>query len=723
MLDIRYGYSIVEYEGDGSTTQFQVPFPFIDRFNVFVTLYDGEDAVDGPQSTYGWVNDGMIEYTIPPATGLIVRIERRSSSLGELVNFADGATITERDLDLAYKQGYYVAQEAMDIAGIVLNSTSDLAGDVASAAASATAAALSAAAAAASAASVGGIIATAQGFANDAAASAVLAAASATSAANAASAAVNGKMDKASNLSDVADVPTSRTNLGLGTGDSPAFTKVIVGAGSNVAPAIAFPNWGTGTGSGFTQPGNAAIGVVLGTAERARFLSVSAGGAMHVLASTAAYVGFGNSSGGVQAAFMFDADDNIGQRRGANPQSFRVYNTYTDASNYERLAISWQTNRMVIAPEKAGTGVARALDLGGPSTSSLTFNGGGAAWQWAVQAAGHFIANSDNAYDIGASAANRPRSLYAGTSFIAPDTAANVPSFNWASSLTSGFRWNSTGTGIDMIVTGSTVFFANNGHFRLRAACPLEWSSGNPETAAGDLFLQRDAANVLAQRNGANAQTSRLYNTYTDASNYERLSIGFTGGLAIIRPESAGTGANKDLYIGGGVTGGLIVQTNGGNSRWIYQSAGNLIAAVDNTYDLGASGASRPRTGYFGTSVVSPQVSSSKYEETSYQSPGIVAGNVTIDCSLGNTFVVSVAVPITGFTFSNVPASGKAYDCRIILVSDGNARAVAYPASVSWGTNVPVSATDATLNKEAHVLLHTRDGGTSWKAANGGNNY
>lgn len=37
-----------------------------------------------------------------------------------------------------------------------------------------------------------------------------------------------------------------------------------------------------------------------------------------------------------------------------------------------------------------------------------------------------------------------------------------------------------------------------------------------------------------------------------------------------------------------------------------FNAAGNFIWPTDNTYDIGASGATRPRTGYFGTSLVSP---------------------------------------------------------------------------------------------------------------------
>ncbi len=68
-----------------------------------------------------------------------------------------------------------------------------------------------------------------------------------------------------------------------------------------------------------------------------------------------------------------------------------------------------------------------------------------------------------------------------------------------------------------------------------------------------DLLLYRDAANALGQRNSTNAQTSRLYGTYTDASNYRRLAYTMsTAGVAEIKPEGAGTGASGNvLHISG----------------------------------------------------------------------------------------------------------------------------------------------------------------------------
>lgn len=68
---------------------------------------------------------------------------------------------------------------------------------------------------------------------------------------------------------------------------------------------------------------------------------------------------------------------------------------------------------------------------------------------------------------------------------------------------------------------------------------------------SGDVLLHRDAAAVFAQRNGANPQTIRVYGTYTDASNYERLRVSTAAGAYVIKPEAAGTGTLRDLHISG----------------------------------------------------------------------------------------------------------------------------------------------------------------------------
>lgn len=114
-----------------------------------------------------------------------------------------------------------------------------------------------------------------------------------------------------------------------------------------------------------------------------------------------------------------------------------------------------------------------------------------------------------------------------------------------------------------------------------------------------DVTLYRDAANTLALRNGTNAQTFRVYNTFTDASNYERLSIiATTGSSYTIATEAAGTGSGRSLALNVPAgSSGLSFQT-GGTTRWTVASSaggGHLLAGADNTYDIGASGATRPR--------------------------------------------------------------------------------------------------------------------------------
>lgn len=90
----------------------------------------------------------------------------------------------------------------------------------------------------------------------------------------------------------------------------------------------------------------------------------------------------------------------------------------------------------------------------------------------------------------------------------------------------------------------------SNGKIKLSFASPLQWTPTHAQ-ATPDLSLYRDAANTLAQRNGVNAQTLRLYNTYTDASNYERMKFGWSSNVFEIKPENAGTGSARVVHISG----------------------------------------------------------------------------------------------------------------------------------------------------------------------------
>lgn len=100
----------------------------------------------------------------------------------------------------------------------------------------------------------------------------------------------------------------------------------------------------------------------------------------------------------------------------------------------------------------------------------------------------------------------------------------NLPGFP---TVTFGTLMNTTGRGV--VVRGDGGYaFTNN----------------TSSLGTVDLIINRDAANILAQRNGTAAQTFNIYNTYTDASNYERGFIKWNSNTLEFGHEIAGTGSN-----------------------------------------------------------------------------------------------------------------------------------------------------------------------------------
>lgn len=108
-------------------------------------------------------------------------------------------------------------------------------------------------------------------------------------------------------------------------------------------------------------------------------------------------------------------------------------------------------------------------------------------------------------------------------------------------------------------IAGSNTVLGTNtgiaGTLAMGASTQLGWSStvGGPFSSSQDVILVRDAANTLAQRNGTTAQVRRIYNTFTDASNYERSTLLWSNNLAFLQNEIAGTGVKRPLLYNSGV--------------------------------------------------------------------------------------------------------------------------------------------------------------------------
>jgi len=168
--------------------------------------------------------------------------------------------------------------------------------------------------------------------------------------------------------------------------------------------------------------GNVSVGSATGVGSLA---IVPAGGIWPVISRDGSdgglILGFNSGSAsiklfGTDIAISRDAADTLAQRRGGNAQAFRIYNTFTDALNYERARIAWSANVLQIGTENAGSGLARSLRIISAQEISFGVNGNGGS-NWFFSTAAHFLASSDGIYDIGASGTNRPRTIYLSSAF------------------------------------------------------------------------------------------------------------------------------------------------------------------------------------------------------------------------------------------------------------------------------------------------------------------
>ncbi len=302
-------------------------------------------------------------------------------------------------------------------------------------------------------------------------------------------------------------------------------------------------------------------------------------------------------------ALARDAANTLAQRNGTNPQVQRWYGTFTNSSNYERFTITTSAGVTDLLQEQAGTGTVRGLRIGPSGNGSMLFHSNGTD-HFRLTGGGNLTWDNDNANDIGASAATRPRSIYWGTQALGPNGSVSAASFGFALEVNSGLI--RTGTGIlSIALTGDERFRWDkaNGRTVIGSAWAMTWSSTSTADGAPDLFLYRDAANTLAQRNGTNPQTFHIYETHTNASNYSRMFIQMRAAAsARIYTEAAGTGTLRGLKIGTSGSAALDFVTNG-TDRWRVDASGHYVTPSDNALDIGASAATRPRSLYLGTQV------------------------------------------------------------------------------------------------------------------------
>ena len=104
-------FSYRESTGDGSNVNFSVPFPYLKRAHVFVTV-DGAAQTDG--TDYSWTADNNVQFVSAPASGAEVLVQRQTPKNDQIVQWANGSYIISEDLNEADLQFLYLIQEALD---------------------------------------------------------------------------------------------------------------------------------------------------------------------------------------------------------------------------------------------------------------------------------------------------------------------------------------------------------------------------------------------------------------------------------------------------------------------------------------------------------------------------------------------------------------------------------------------------------------------------------
>jgi hypothetical protein len=112
-------FSYAQYAGNGSTTTFSVPFPYL--LKAHVKLYTGFNILSGAYTTllvdgtdYTWTSTTQVQTTVAPANGVTLTVLRDTPDSSQLVPWQDGSNLVADDMNIADLQNLYVVQEQQD---------------------------------------------------------------------------------------------------------------------------------------------------------------------------------------------------------------------------------------------------------------------------------------------------------------------------------------------------------------------------------------------------------------------------------------------------------------------------------------------------------------------------------------------------------------------------------------------------------------------------------
>lgn len=110
--------TIAFYTGDGATTDFTVPFDYLAkkfvRVSLGVTILKGGDYGDTSKDYY-FLDKTKVRLKVPPQEGEVLTIRRYTSATDRVVSFKDASVLKATDLEVSSLQTIHIAEEARDI--------------------------------------------------------------------------------------------------------------------------------------------------------------------------------------------------------------------------------------------------------------------------------------------------------------------------------------------------------------------------------------------------------------------------------------------------------------------------------------------------------------------------------------------------------------------------------------------------------------------------------
>jgi hypothetical protein len=259
-----------------------------------------------------------------------------------------------------------------------------------------------------------------------------------------------------------------------------------------------------------------------------------------------------------------------------------------------------------------------AITLGGATVTTSnpllnttqTWNAGGVTFTgWKLNVTDTASAAASLLMDLQVGGTSKLRFGKTGTITIQGVTVNDL--FTFGGTAAGGIAFASNTLGQHYTLIGDSTASGGPAQLKFGSGATITWqSTTRSDSGTTDLIIQRDAANTLALRNSTTAQTFNVYNTYTDASNNELFTAAWAANVFYLQTTKNGTGTNRALHLLSGSN--LTFGTSGTDARWQFDTSGHFLAGTDNTYDIGASGATRPRNIYIaGTQTIGGRITGS----------------------------------------------------------------------------------------------------------------